>query len=316
MIAAAVLAALAAACVLAAEGLTHAKWAWHAPRTAILLWQSVGVTWGLATTGALLAYALEPYGRGVVHGLASLLTGFGYGVGDPRDMVRLLALAAGLMLLALLVALPLVAGARTLRARRRHRELLSLIARDEPAVPGVRVVDFPGAAAYCLPGLRSQVVISNGTLRLLSPDELDAVLAHESAHVRERHDLVLLPFAALRRALPWSKLIRDAQLSVELLIEMAADDRARRRCSPRRLATALLRFGAANTLPAPEGALGALGAPGGLGLPGASAGANVMARVNRLVRPETTIPAPRRFFILVGSAVLTASAPLLWLIPG
>lgn len=330
MIAAAGLAALAMACVLVAQGLVLARWTWYAPRTAILLWQSVGVTWGLATTGALLAYALEPYGKGVVHGLAGLLTGFSYGVHGPRDLVRLAALVAGLTLLAILVALPIAAGVQTLRARRRHRELLALIARDEPAIPGVRVVDFPGAAAYCLPGLRSQVVISNGTLRLLSPDELHAVLAHESAHVRERHDLVLLPFAALRRALPWSKLIRDAQDSVELLIEMAADDRARRQCSPRRLATALLRFGTAPTLPTPEGAMGSLGppdtpeqsrqpspGPSGTRSPGArSAGANVMARVNRLLRPETTIPAPHRVLILAGSIVLTASAPLLWLIPG
>jgi Zn-dependent protease with chaperone function len=202
------------------------------------------------------------------------------------------------------VTLPLAAGAQTVRARHRHRVLLSLIARDEPAVPGVRVVDFPGAAAYCLPGLRSQVVISYGTLSLLSPDELEAVLAHEAAHVRERHDLVLLPFAALRRALPWSKLIRDAQASVELLIEMAADDRARQRCSPKRLATALLRFGTATALPTPQGALGA------------SAGAHVMARVNRLVRPEPAISASHRYLILAGSVVLATSAPLLWLIPG
>ncbi|GAA2778767.1 M56 family metallopeptidase [Nonomuraea dietziae] len=94
------------------------------------------------------------------------------------------------------------------------------------------MLDHPGAAAYCVPGLRSHVVVSSGTLALLSHDELTAVLAHESAHVRERHDLVLLPFGALRRALPWSKVVRDAQAQVELLVEMAADDRARRYCSP------------------------------------------------------------------------------------
>ncbi|RGA06437.1 M56 family peptidase [Microbispora triticiradicis] len=308
MIAAAVLAALATTCALAAWRLTFARWTWRAPRTAILLWQSLGVTWGLASTGALLAFALGPYGKGVVHGLAEFLAGFlasvGSSVRDPYDMVRLAALIAGLSLLAVLVALPLAAGAQTLRARRRHRLLLALVARDEPAVPGVRVVDFPGAAAYCLPGLKSQVVISDGTLHLLSSAELEAVLAHEAAHVRERHDLVLLPFAALRRALPWSKLVRDAQASVELLIEMAADDRARRRCCPRRLATALLRFGTSAALPTPQGALGA------------SASSSVMARVDRLVRPEMSLPPAQRFLILTGSVVLATSAPLLWLLPG
>ncbi|GAA4596024.1 M56 family metallopeptidase [Planotetraspora phitsanulokensis] len=305
MIAAAVLAALATICALAAWRLTSARWTWRAPRTAILLWQSLGVTWGLASTGALLAYALEPYRRGVVHGLAALLTTLEYGVAEPHDVVRLGSLAAGLALLAVLVVVLLAAGTQTLRARHRHRVLLSLIARDEPAVPGVRVVDFPGAAAYCLPGLKkSHVVISDGTLSLLSPDELDAVLAHEAAHVRERHDLVLLPFAALRRALPWSAVVRDAHASVSLLIEMAADDRALRHCYPKPLATALLRFGSASSLPTPQGALGA------------SAVSNVMARVNRLVNPAVELPAHTRYLILFGSALLTASAPLLWLIPG
>lgn len=303
MIAAAVLAALATICAVAAWRLTFARWTWRAPRTAILLWQSLGVTWGLASTGALLAFALDPYRKGVVQGLPELVR-VEFAVRDPLDALRLAALVAGLSLLAVLVALPLAAGAQTLRARRRHRLLLALVARDEPAVPGVRVVDFPGAAAYCLPGLKSQVVISDGTLHLLSSDELEAVLAHEAAHVRERHDLVLLPFAALRRALPWSALVRDAQSSVELLIEMAADDRARRHCCPRRLATALLRFGTSAALPTPQGALGA------------SAGSSVMARVDRLVRPEVTLPRTHRFLILAGSVVLATSAPLMWMIPG
>jgi Zn-dependent protease with chaperone function len=304
MIAAAALAVLATVCAVAAWRLTLARWTWRAPRTAILLWQSLGVTWGLASIGALLAIALEPYRQGVVYGMAAFLAELEYGIRDPYDLMQLGALIAGLALLAVLVALPLLATAQTLRARHRHRVLLALIAREEPAVPGVRVVDFPAAAAYCLPGLKSQVVISDGTLSLLSADELEAVLAHEAAHARERHDLVLLPFAALRRALPWSKLVRDAQASVELLIEMAADDRARRHSSPKRLATALLRFGTATALPAPQGALGA------------SAGANVMARVNRLVSPDVTLPTRHRALILAGSVVLAVSAPLLWLIPG
>ncbi|MEV6982516.1 M56 family metallopeptidase [Sphaerisporangium sp. NPDC051017] len=308
MITAAVLTALAIACVVGAWRLTSARWPWRAPRAAILLWQSLGVTWGLATVGAMLAYALEPYGAGVVYGLhafadSAISFGMGFGLLQPYDLPRVAALVAGLTLLAVLISVLLMAGALTLRARRRHRVLLSLIARDDPGVPGVRVVDHPRVAAYCLPGLRSEVVVSVGTLSLLHPDELTAVLAHEVAHARERHDLVLLPFTALNSMLPWLRVVRDAHSAVALLVEMAADDRARRYCSPRRLATALLRFGTAGAVPAPDGALGV-------------GGEQVMARVNRLIKPGAELPRRFRYSLVTFSVLLSVSAPLLWIYPG
>jgi Zn-dependent protease with chaperone function len=305
---AAALGALALICATGAWRFTSARWTYRAPRIAILLWQALGVTWGLASTGALLSYALQPYGRGVIGGLgafAASAAGGGYGPAAAFDVLHTLALVTGLSLFSVLVSVLMAAGFQVLRARRRHRVLLSLIAHEDPGVPGVRVLDHPGAAAYCVPGLRSQVVVSAGTLQLLSRAELAAVLAHETAHVRERHDLVLLPFAALRRALPWSQVVRDAQETVELLIEMAADDRARRFCSPRRLATALLRFGTAQAMPTPHGALGALG------------GAHiVMLRVERLVTPGPDLPRPLRAGGIALALALTVSAPFLWLIPG
>ena len=118
-----------------------------------------------------------------------------------------------------------------LRDRRRHRALLSLLAHGDPKVPGALVVDYPAAAAYCVPGLRSRIVISAGALDLLDQAELAAVLAHERAHLRERHDLVLLPFTALARAFPWSVLVQRAYA-----IGRAAGRDARRR--PRAAAAA------------------------------------------------------------------------------
>ncbi|MGC5016274.1 M56 family metallopeptidase [Streptosporangium sp. DT93] len=302
---AAALATLALVCAVGAWRLTRANWTYRAPHVAIVLWQALGVTWGLAGTGALLGYALEPYGRGVLRGLGD----FGAALlldrsPRPYDLPRILALITGLTALAVLILVLVAAGLQTFRARHRHRALLALIAREDPGVPGVRVLDHPGATAYCVPGLRSQVVVSQGALTLLSADELAAVLAHEAAHVRERHDLVLLPFAALRRALPWSRVVRDAQGEVALLVEMAADDAARRCCSARRLATALLRFGTAGAVPAPHGALGAT-----------TSSAAVMARVERLVDPGPALPRRVRYAIVTFSVVLTCSAPLLWLIP-
>ena len=69
--------------------------------------------------------------------------------------------------------------------------------------PDVRVLDHEVPLAYCLPGRRtSRVVVSAGTLGLLAGDEVDAVLAHERAHLRARHDLVLEAFDVLHRAFP------------------------------------------------------------------------------------------------------------------
>ncbi|MEV0349361.1 M56 family metallopeptidase [Nonomuraea sp. NPDC050680] len=299
MTTAATLAALALACGLGSWRLTTARWTSRAPRIAIILWQSLGVAWGLATTGAMLAYAVQPSGLGILPGMAAFLSGE-----RPRgtwDPLHVTAMIAGLTSLTVLIVVLIAAGVQALQARRRHRVLLALIARDDPGVPGVRVLDHPSAAAYCVPGLRSQVVVSEGALKLLSHDELTAVLAHEAAHVRERHDLVLLPFAALRRALPWSKVVCEAQAQVELLIEMAADDRARRYCSPRRLATALLRFGTAGAMPTPQGMLGVRAQ-------------NVMARVDRLIKPSPSLPTAMRFSILALSVTLVTATPFLWTI--
>ncbi|MGW2155083.1 M56 family metallopeptidase [Nonomuraea sp. NPDC001699] len=297
MITAAVLAALATACALGSWRFTTARWTSRAPKLAIIVWQSLGVAWGLATTGAMLAYAVTPYDVGVLPGLIAFARG--ETPSEAWDPLHVLAMIAGLTSLAVLVVVLLTAGVQALRARRRHRVLLALISRDDPGVPGVRVLDHPSAAAYCVPGLRSQVVVSAGALELLSSDEMAAVLAHEAAHVRERHDLVLLPFAALRRALPWSKVVADAQAQVELLIEMAADDRARRYCSPRRLATALLRFGTAGAMPTPQGMLGVHAH-------------HVMARVDRLIKPAPELSASVRYGYLALSVSLLTATPFLW----
>ncbi|HET9898490.1 MAG TPA: M56 family metallopeptidase [Streptosporangiaceae bacterium] len=214
-------------------------------------------------------------------------------------VLRLISLAAGIALLGLLVWILVAAIAAVIRARHRQRTLLGLLAHDDPKVPGALVVDHPAAAAYCVPGLRSAIVISAGALNLLDTDELAAVLAHERAHLRARHDLVLLPFTALLRAFRWSATARAANDEVALLVEMLADDRARRRRPARELATALLRVGASGGGHAPVGALAAADA---------AVHGELAVRVTRLLRPLPALPVP--FIIGVGLlAALIVLAP-------
>jgi len=194
-----------------------------------------------------------------------------------------------------LVWVLLAASAAVLVARRRHRILLSLLAHGDPKVPGALVVDHPAAAAYCVPGLRSRIVISAGTLDLLDSAELAAVLAHERAHLRARHDLVVLPFSALGRAFPRARLVRQAHATVALLVEMLADDQALRQRPARELATALLRVGTSGAGLAPSGALAA-----------ASADAEVAARVARLLTPQARLPLHVQALVCCTSALLVA----------
>jgi len=289
-----VLAPVAIGLVPAATGLAAARWPHRSPAAAILLWQAMGLGWGLAAVGSLAGLGAQPGQSGLAGGALTVLAR------APRDVLsevhpmgllgalRLGCLVAAAALLALLCWVLLAASGAVLRDRRRHRALLSLLAHGDPKVPGALVVDHPAAAAYCVPGLRSQIVISAGALDLLDHRELAAVLAHERAHVRERHDLVLLPFTALGRAFPWSASVYRARAAVALLIEMLADDHALRHRPARELVTALIRVGAAGPSGAPAGTLAVTGENA------------VTARVERLLTPAPGLSLPAR--VLVGGA--------------
>jgi Zn-dependent protease with chaperone function len=304
---AALLAALAIGSVLGASALAQASWPRRSPAAAILLWQALGLAGGLAAVGTLVSLGLPGDHLGVARSLLHLGTvypgaafrfpvAFGMVSALPGLVlvVRITCLASGLALLALLCWVLIAVSAAVLQARRRQRALLALLAHGDPKVPGALVVDYPTAAAYCLPGLRSRIVVlSVGTLELLGRGELAAVLAHERAHLRERHDLVLLPFTALRRAFPHSAICAQAHSAVALLVEMLADDRALRGRPARELVSALVRFGTAGTCPAPAGAL-------------AADEGDMTARVARLL-PVRPLPAAASAAVCLPAGLLVAA---------
>ena len=265
--------------MLGASALVQASWPRRSPATAILLWQALGLAGGLAAIGTLVSLGLPGDHLGVARSLLHLGTvfpGAAFRFPVAFDMVS----ALPTLLLAFRITC-LAAG-------------LALLAHGDPKAPGALVVDYPTAAAYCLPGLRSRIVVlSVGTLELLGRGELAAVLAHERAHLRERHDLVLLPFTALRRAFPRSVMCADAHRAVALLIEMLADDRALRGRPARELVSALVRFGTAGTCPAPAGALAA-----GQG--------DMAARVARLLQPVRPLPAAASAAVCLTAGLLVA----------
>ncbi|TWF79416.1 peptidase M48-like protein [Pseudonocardia hierapolitana] len=235
----------------AARALTRGRWQPRAPRLALLLWHATVVSAVTGAVGLLLGLGLAPYGRGIAPALGSLVTdGAGHLTG-----AHIAAVAAGLLLAAAAVGVQAHSSWQLWRQRSRHRLLLRLVGRPDPHGRAL-LLEHPAAAAYYVPGPAGCVVISTGAVDALTERELAAVLAHEHAHARGRHHLVLAPFHAIRRVLPIGPVARAAA-DVELLVEMCADDHAARRHGPTPLTAALRRFHELGGHPSPAGTLAA-----------------------------------------------------------
>lgn len=176
--------------------LARSRTALRHPVAALLAWQAIGAGAGLAAIGAGLA------------------------AGGP---------VAAAPVAAYLLGMSAWVTVRTLARRRSHRDLLDLVGTPMPSLPGGRLVVSGTPVAYCLPGRRPRLVLTSAVLASLAPAALDAVVAHERAHLSQRHHLVLLPFAAWAAALPFLPAARTARASVALLVEALADDTARAR---------------------------------------------------------------------------------------
>jgi Zn-dependent protease with chaperone function len=202
--------------------LGSARWPQRSPGVALVLWQSIALAGGLSMIGSLLTFGLAPFGDDLI----GSVVGFLRQDGRPEPW-HVLALCAALLLAIHLLVNLAATVARAELQRRRHAQLVSLL--SSPLEPGSRLIDAATPVAYCLPGaIRSVTVFSAGLIALLTPEELRAVIEHEKAHVVQRHDIVLIAFRAWHASLPWFPIAYRAQREVGLLIEMLADDRARR----------------------------------------------------------------------------------------
>src|SRR5688500_882537 len=119
--------------------LAVAHWPARDPVGALLVWQAIGLAGGLALLGSGVVYGLAPLGptlpSAVRRAVDALAAGELPALGVTHVLALLAALALALWLVGVLVAVTL----RTLRARRRHRDLLDLLGTPWPAVPGAHV---------------------------------------------------------------------------------------------------------------------------------------------------------------------------------
>jgi hypothetical protein len=279
--------------------LARARWPARDPVGALLVWQAIGLAGGLALLGSGIVYGLSPLGPTLPRAASAFAASLAQGrVPDRLDPTHVLALLAALAIGLRLVGVLVAVTVRTLRARRHHRDLIDLLATPWPSALGARVLDHPVPVAYCLPGLRSRLVVSAGVLDALDPPAVRAVLAHERAHLRERHDLVVLPFVAWGATAPFVRGMVCAQIAVATLIEMRADDVAAARVAPAELTGALVSMGGA----APAAAL-------------SSFTTALDSRLHRIVEPPPPLPLATRVFVRVAAVGLVALPTLLLLLP-
>ncbi|KAA1372435.1 M56 family metallopeptidase [Aeromicrobium fastidiosum] len=261
--------------------LARTSWPLLVPRAGIVLWQSFALAAVLAISGAALATALWL----VTH---DELTWW-------RVTLHLAILGTGVLVWTRFWWAAWSVYRETQARRRRQRHLVDLLGEADGMAPALRILQEETPLAYCVPGISSsRIVVSQGTISTLSAGEYAAVLEHERAHVRRRHDLVLEAFTVLHRAFP--RVLRtDAPLvQSQIMVELLADDAARRSHGDASVAGALVALAGA---PTPAGALGSGGA--------------AAVRMARLQRPDPRNPLASVAAYAISVVVLVAPTVLL-----
>ncbi|WP_067894533.1 M56 family metallopeptidase [Nocardia vaccinii] len=241
--------------------LSRASWPYRTPRAALVLWQAVALAAVLSAFGSGLAIASlllvpGPDGRPTTSPTREI-----HALGLPLWSAYVIVLALTLLVGARLIYMVVRVGIHTRRRRTRHRILVDLLDQGGDLsghrAADIRVLAAAEPIAYCLPGLRRRVVLSQGTFTSLNESELTAIVSHERSHLRARHDLVLEAFTAAHEAFPRFVRSKSALDSVKLLIELLADDSAVKVTGATPLARALV---ACSNSTAPQGAM-AVGGP-------------------------------------------------------
>lgn len=297
------LAYAACAGTLGARVLARARWTHRAPLLGILTYLAAG--WSVLAAAGLAGLTLAVHGTALGGDLSQLI---GACVRRLRDLYAAPGGATvaelGLILAGAVLARTAVTAFGQLRAAGRqalrHAHTARLAGHLEPDL-GAVVLEHPQPAAYCVAGRCPTVVVTTGALAALAPGQLDAVLAHERAHLASRHHTLKAAARIGGQVLPFLPLLRDTEAQVARLAELHADDKALRAADPKELATALVALATpAEATPAP-----AL----------AAAATDAIQRIHRLLGPVEPLGRLRRQLLRVTAAALALTPVLLALAP-
>jgi Zn-dependent protease with chaperone function len=274
-------------------------WTDNSPRLGIAMWQALCLS--AVAVPVLIGLTLLIPATAWVAGLAALVQACAlslqqaYGFhGDALESML------GVVLVGTVVVWTATRFAQdacgTHRERDRVRRSVAKVSTAHPTLD-MHVVDSPTAAAFCIPGRSSRVLVTAGAIAALSPEELDGVLAHERAHLRAHHHLAVSVARSLSRAFPWVGLFATAATQTARLVELAADDSAARTVPRVVVASAIVRL-AEMRAPAPALAMADCSTPG-----------VTVTRVGRMLSPGRPLRSSR-LGLVISALVLVLSTPV------
>jgi Zn-dependent protease with chaperone function len=286
---------------LGSRMLGRARWTARAPLLGIVTYLTAGwsVVAALGLAGLTLAVHATALGGGLSHLIGACVLRLRATYATPGGAT---VAGLGLTLAGAVAARTAVTAITHLRAvgrqASRHAQTARLVGHREPAL-GAVLVEHQEPVAYCVAGRYPTVILTTGALQALDPDQLDAVLAHERAHLAGHHHRLLAVARIGRHVLPFMPLMQEADAQVARLVELHADDAATRGRNPGPLATALVVLA---TAASPSPTL-------------AAAATDTVQRIHRLLGPAEPLGRARRQLLRATAAAIALAPALLALAP-
>jgi Zn-dependent protease with chaperone function len=276
---------------LAPAVLAGARWPQRVPKLGAIAWLTTALVCAWAAVLAIATVAIPTAVAG--HGLADWWNAclsqwrHYYGNASPAEIGT--AGGVTVILIGSVVWSAIRHHRRVRGIRRNQRAGLTLL--NGTIERGVVVLPHPTPAAYCVPGRPGRVVLTAGAIRALAPDQINAIVAHERAHLDGRHATLLAVAAVLRTSMGWlAPVFRRASREVAALTEMSADDSATVTCPPHRVADALLTLAGGVV---PDATLAAGEPP-------------LATRISRLLLPSHPVSPAKRRLILASLCLFLA----------
>jgi len=201
-------------------------------------WSAIGGVIGTVVLALVLLVVPDRAGVSVLGQLADLCVSALDHAGNPR-LEELLAVVTAGVLGVLVVRIVYLGGRASTRRRRHvggHLDLLGQIGGADELVLWVR---HTTPLAFSIAGRRPVIIATSALSSALPPQAVQAVLAHERAHLSARHHLQVALAEAMSAALPGVPLFRHAPAAVRRLVEFEADAIAARLYGPAAVALAL-----------------------------------------------------------------------------